>query len=192
MSYNVHMSTDMRLFIAIEFPENIKTALEQSAALVRGACGRGSFTRRENFHLTLAFLGDTAPARIGDLTRLMDDCPSPPVPLTVGHMGRFKRREGDILWRQIKADERLFQLQDMLASRLRANGFPLEDRQFKPHLTLARRAVLKDGVTLRDLSAQMPDLTYTAHAMTLMHSHQLNGRTVYTPLHHTMLADPER
>ena len=173
----------MRLFIAIELPEGIKAELEKSAASVHGACERGTFTRRENFHLTLAFLGETDPSRIREIIRLMDDCPSRSIPITIGHMGRFKRREGDVLWRQVEADKSLFQLQKTLAHGLRSLGLPLEDREFVPHLTLARRVVLKDGIKLRDLSAQMPDLAYMAHNMTLMQSKQMNRRTTYIPLH---------
>ena len=173
----------MRLFIAIEFSEDIKAELEKSTALVRNACERGTITRQENFHLTLVFLGETDPSRVQEIIHLMDCCPSPPIPITIGHMGRFKRREGDILWRETRAEGSLFQLQNTLTTGLRSTGFSLEDRQFKPHLTLARRAVLKHGITLRDLSAQMPDLTYTAVNMTLMESKQINGRTTYMPLY---------
>lgn len=181
------MSTDMRLFIAIELSEDIKAELERNAALLRSACERGTFIRRENFHLTLTFLGETAPARVREIIRLMDDCPSAPVLFTIGRMGRFKRREGDILWRKIEADGGLFRLQSALVSGLRSMGFSLEDRRFTPHLTLARRAVLKDSVSLRDLSARMPDLTYTALNMTLMQSEQVSGRAAYAPLHRSPL-----
>ena len=181
--YNVHMNTDMRLFIAIEFSEDIKAELEKSTDLVRGACERGTFTRRDNLHLTLVFLGETAPSRVREIIQLMTACSFSPIPLAIGHMGRFKRREGDILWREIRAEGSLFQLQNTLTTGLRSTGFSLEDRQFKPHLTLARRAVLKHGITLRDLSAHMPDLTYTAVNMTLMESNQINGRTTYMPLY---------
>lgn len=184
--YNTNMN-EIRLFIAIEFPEDIKAELEKSAALLCRACERGTFTRRENFHLTLAFLGQVPPSRIREITDLMDACSAPPVPLTIGHMGRFKRREGDILWRQVEAEPALFQLQTALASRLRAQGFSLEDRDFKPHLTLARRAVLKDGVKLIDLSAKMPELEYTAASISLMDSEQRSGRRTYTVLHRTAM-----
>lgn len=173
----------MRLFVAIEFSEDVKAELEKNADMIRSACERGTFTRRENFHLTLIFLGETKPARVREIVHIMDDCTFSPVLLTIGHMERFKRREGDILWRQIEADGSLFQLQSALTSGLRSRGFSLEDRKFTPHLTLARRAVLKDGITLRDLSARMRELTYTAHNMTLMQSKQVNGRYSYVPLH---------
>ena len=175
----------IRLFIAIEFSEDIKDELMKSSALIRNACERGSFTRRENMHITLVFLGEIASTRVKEITGLMDNCTSSPIKITTGHMGRFKRWDGDILWRKITADKQLFQLQKTLASRLRDQGFQIEDRKFVPHLTMTRRAILKDGIELKDLSEQMPDLKYTASKMTLMESKLVNGRTTYIPLHHS-------
>ena len=178
---------NMRLFIAIDFSHEIKAGLEQSSALLRQVCRKGSFTNRENFHLTLSFLGQVPSARVNEIAALMDSCTVPPIRIAIGHMGRFKRREGDILWRQIDADDNLFRLQSDLSAALRDRGFSLEERDYKPHMTLARRAVLKDGVKLADLSAQMPDLSYTATEMVLMQSDQINGKRVYTPLYRTQL-----
>lgn len=180
----------IRLFIAIEFPEQIKAELEKDAALLQRNCKRGTFTRRENFHLTLAFLGQVPSSRIGELTAIMDICPSSPIPLTIGHMGRFKHREGDILWRLIEAEPALLHLQKDLSAHLRAQGFLQEERNFKPHLTLARRVVLKDGVKLIDLSSQMPTSSYTANRISLMRSEQRNGKLTYTALHRTYLNIP--
>lgn len=179
----------MRLFIAIEFSEEIRAELEKSEALVRRACERGSFTRPEHFHLTLIFLGQVPQKRTREIVHWMDACAGPSIPITIGRLGRFKRREGDILWRQIEADAELFRLQGALESSLRFGGFSLEMRDYKPHLTLGRRAVLKDGVSLRDLPAQMPTLAYEAEHMTLMRSQQINGKLSYTPLHRTVLTD---
>ncbi len=39
----------MRLFVGIEFPENIIAALETVQAKLRGNSQRGRFKRRENF-----------------------------------------------------------------------------------------------------------------------------------------------
>ena len=179
------MSTDLRLFIAIECPEEVKAELEQSAALIRRACTRGTFSRRENFHLTLVFLGQVPASRVAEITAAMDACAVPPFRITIGHMGRFKRNDGDILWRQISAEDSLTVLQGNLSTRLREKGFPLEDRGFRPHLTMARRAVLKEGGKLAELSAEMPELTYVAGGMTLMRSELLRDGPVYTPVFET-------
>lgn len=175
----------LRLFIAIECPEEVKTGLETSMAQARRICARGKFSRRENLHLTLVFLGQVPASRVGEIAAAMDACAVPPFPITIGPLGRFRRRDGDTLWRQISADDSLTLLQSHLTTLLREKGFPLEDRSFRPHLTIARRAALEAGSKLSDLSAAMPDLSFTVDGMTLMRSELLRSGPVYTRLHRT-------
>ena len=51
----------MRLFAAIRFSPAVEEALWAAVGDLR-CRGAGTFTRRENLHLTLAFLGETADA----------------------------------------------------------------------------------------------------------------------------------
>lgn len=173
----------MRLFIAIELPEWVKAGLEKDTALLRRACIRGGFTRRVNFHLTLAFLGETDACRAGALAALLESCAPPPFPVTVEGLGRFPRREGDLLWRRVQAGPALYQAQTALAGGLARLGFAPDRREYLPHLTLARRAALRDGVDLEALSRQMPRLDFEARGLSLMRSELLDGKRVYTPLY---------
>jgi len=177
----------MRLFIAIEFPDHIKAALSESVDALRPALAAGRFSRTENYHLTLVFLGETAEPRLPAVTAAMDACDAPPVPLAIGPLGRFRGRDGDTVWRRIDAPETLWALQRDLTDALRRRGFAPEDRPYAPHLTLARGARLRPGVTLSALSAPLPVLTHTASRMTLMRSDRAQGRLTYTPLHRTPL-----
>ena len=52
----------MRLFIAINFDEETKQSIIAVQRRLR-EWGRGNFSHPENLHLTLAFLGETAPER---------------------------------------------------------------------------------------------------------------------------------
>lgn len=175
----------MRLFIAIEFSEKEKTALMQSAEVLRASCARGNFSLRENYHLTLRFLGEAPPAKVKRITAAMDECRAAAFDVTVGRLGRFRRDGGDIFWREISAPRALNDLHRELSQRLAAAGFPPEERAFKPHLTLAREAVLRPSATLAALSAQMPALVHTADGMTLMRSERIGGKLTYTPLYKT-------
>jgi len=177
----------MRLFIAIELSEEIKDALDRSARLLRGACLHGSFSRRENYHLTLVFLGETSPDRVPDIRRAMDGCAPGAIRLRIGPPGCFRRREGDILWRRIEADAALTQLHRDLSAHLRRVGFSLEERRYTPHLTLARRAELTPGTDLTQLAGEMPELDYRAESMTLMCSERIAGRLVYSPIYRRSL-----
>ena len=48
----------MRLFIAILLNDEMKDALEAMQAGMRRSGVRGNFTKRQNLHLTLAFIGE--------------------------------------------------------------------------------------------------------------------------------------
>ena len=49
----------MRLFIAIRFSPEIRQTLLDAVSGLRAQARSGNFTRPENLHLTLAFLGET-------------------------------------------------------------------------------------------------------------------------------------
>ena len=57
----------MRLFTAINFDDNIKDALSAAISELKARGIRGTFTLRENLHLTLVFLGETP--RVSDVRR---------------------------------------------------------------------------------------------------------------------------
>ena len=82
----------MRIFIAIQFEEAFRqTLLDVQSALK--ACGiKGNYTKPENFHLTLAFIGEYRnPQNILDT---LDDIEFAPFELSLNGIGRFET----ILW----------------------------------------------------------------------------------------------
>jgi len=173
----------VRLFIAAEFDQSLRRELDRSAQLLGSGCVRASLTRRENYHLTLVFLGEVSPDRLSSAAAAMDECGSTPIPVVIGAPGRFRQRGGDTLWRGVEADEALFELQSRLTARLRSRGFVPEERAYRPHVTLARRAVLREGVTLSSLGKGMPPLTAEIGALTLLRSHSPGGVLTYTPVY---------
>jgi len=64
----------------------------------------------------------------------------------------------------------LVALQEKLAARLGASGFALEEREFTPHLTLARRVERKVAV------ASVAPIAWEADAFTLVRSETGSGR----------------
>ena len=48
----------MRLFIGILLPRAVQDSVAESARLLEQHCAAGRFVPRENYHLTLAFLGE--------------------------------------------------------------------------------------------------------------------------------------
>jgi len=172
----------MRLFLAIAFPPALREALAADTAAVRDGFAKARFADPALYHLTLAFLGEVPQPRAADVIAAMKACRAAPFSLSIGALGRFRGREGDTVWRAVSADAELFCLQRTLSGELRNRGFALEARAYSPHLTLARAARLREGVTFAGLSERLPARETTAAGMTLFLSHRVEGRLTYTPL----------
>lgn len=169
----------MRLFTAIPFSEAVCAALLEAQAQLRWQGAQANFTRPENLHLTLAFLGETPRQR--DAVRVMDAAVCPSFAMTVEGGGRF----GQLYWAGVTADALLEKLASRLQNSLRAAGFAVEKRPFRPHITLARQLTAPGPVRVSVVRTEM-----TAERMLLLRSDRINGRLVYTPVHETRLIQP--
>ena len=123
----------MRLFVAILLSPAVERALLETQAAL-GRQGRGAFPQREDLHLTLAFLGETDRAEDA-VAALEDACAGGPFPLAVEGLGRF----GGLWWAGVAEDPRLEQLALGVQEALRRRGFAVEERPWRPHITLVRR-----------------------------------------------------
>jgi RNA 2',3'-cyclic 3'-phosphodiesterase len=84
----------MRLFIAIKFTEEIKNQLCTAIGYLKEHAIHGNFTQKENLHLTLVFIGDTA--KTAEVARAMDMVQAQPFTLKISGLGKFRRDGGDI------------------------------------------------------------------------------------------------
>lgn len=161
----------MRLFFAIPFPPEVRNALTEAQRQLRSQGVRGNFSRPENLHLTLAFLGETPRCR--DAARILAAIPDSCFSLTLGSPGRF----GDVWWIGVEPSPSLETLADSLQARLREAGFPLENRPFRPHITLLRRT---QGAAAPRV--ELPPCTMTVDKVVLMESLRQDGRLIYRPV----------
>ena len=158
----------MRLFVAIPFPPDVRAHLAQAQQLLRSQGVRGNFSRVENLHLTLAFLGETPRCR--DAARAMAAAEDRCFSMTLHGLGRF----GDVWWMGVVPCPPLEDLAVSLQARLREAGFALESRPFRPHITLLRKAQGPPAPRL-----DLPPATMQAEKMVLMESLRQDGRLVY-------------
>ena len=77
----------MRLFISVDFSEEILEVLRDSIDQLKHQCRSANFTREENLHLTLAFIGETqrSEAAVRAMKRINMDS----FPLTLNGFGHF-------------------------------------------------------------------------------------------------------
>jgi 2'-5' RNA ligase len=125
-----------RLFIALSLPDPIRASLARLADPIHGA----TWTRQEQLHLTLRFLGDVPTGTIDRLEELLSGIRVKAFILPVEGVGRFPARgPARTLWAGTGAGHpHLFQLRQRIDDALLAGGVDCDIRTFQPHVTLAR------------------------------------------------------
>jgi len=133
----------IRSFIAIELPGELKSGLSQLQAQLKAA-GHAPVKWVDPYssHLTLKFLGNIAADRVDEITRVMEAAAREisPFHLEVKGLGAFPNlRRVQVVWVGVGGEvEQLGQLQRSIESGLAPLGFAPESREFRPHLTIAR------------------------------------------------------
>ncbi|MFD9791901.1 RNA 2',3'-cyclic phosphodiesterase [Streptomyces sp. NPDC059070] len=128
----------IRIFIALAPPDDAKAELERALLPAYEAHPRLRWNRVEDWHITLAFLGElpvaTVPLLRPPLAALA--AAHPPVRLALRGGGHFDER---VLWSGIGGDlDGLHLLADAVRGVVKECGVPFADRPLRPHLTLAR------------------------------------------------------
>lgn len=176
----------MRLFTAILFDEEIKNSLYNSLLLLKSSTKSGTFTNKENFHLTVNFIGETK--RLDEVKKAMEQAVEKAglydLALEFKSQGKFKRREGDIYWIGVEINEALWKLQKQMVKHLKDVGFyDIDDLEYRPHITLGRRIQLKESVQAVELGIGNQSLKMRAAKLSLMKSERIQGKLVYTEIY---------
>lgn len=141
-----------RIFIAIKI-ESGPTLLKIINSLKAILAGEKiNWVNPENIHLTLAFLGDTDEERIKALSIMLKrTCTGfGEFSFRLNATGIFKNlSDPRVIWAGIEGFEKLMMLNDIINTGLKDTGFRIENRPFKPHITLGRVKFLKNQTSLK-------------------------------------------
>lgn len=162
----------MRLFVAINFTKEVKSVLLTAIDELKAQVISGNFTSPDNLHLTLAFIGESD--KISAIREAIDRCAVPRFDLAVSGGGHF----GNLCWVGIENNPKLKTLAESLQNDLRKSGFDIENRAFKPHITLARQVEVNKPVSINAKRTAMP-----VSRISLMKSERINGRLTYTEVY---------
>jgi len=133
----------LRLFVAVDLPGQVREALARLQGGLRSHdLSNLRWVRPQGIHLTLKFLGETPAGRVAAITEALAGAirGRRRSRLALGALGTFGgRRRPRVLWLDITGDiEHMRELQAAVEEALVEVGFPPEERDFSPHLTLAR------------------------------------------------------
>jgi 2'-5' RNA ligase len=131
----------LRLFVAIDLPEDVRARVEDGVAPLRERYPRARWVPTRNQHVTLKFLGTTWPRLVDWVTQSVGDVAArhDPFETRVAGLGAFpSARRARVLWVALEDPaERLAAIAASLQGAL-AKEFEPEKRAFAPHLTVAR------------------------------------------------------
>ncbi len=171
----------MRLFVALDLPTDVRTALAQWADETAPPAVRR--VAQANLHVTLAFLGRRDEDDAAAVGCLLAACARPLHALhTDGALWLPPRRPG-VLAVALRQDATLSALQaDLVATLACTIGLQPERRPFRPHVTVGRVARRTPIDTRRALDPPAPQLSFEPPALTLYRSHSGPGGARYEPL----------
>ena len=124
----------IRLFTAIEIPEAISARL---IGLQNGLPG-ARWIDRENFHITLRFIGEVAEDIATDIDRALAELTADPFDLFLSGIGQFGNKKPRAVWAGVSPSPVLSALQARQEKALQRLGLEPDHRNYTPHVTLAR------------------------------------------------------
>lgn len=179
----------MRLFVAVELPDELKQALVGLRADIPGA----HWVPAEQIHLTLAFPGEvdqmTSERLISELARIR----SPLFQLRLSGTGCFPdRRRPRVLWIGVEPQPLLMDLATQVQAAVLFCGIPQEERPFSAHITLARLKLpaSRECGAFLDRYPNLKLMSFLVREFILFESRLTRQGAIHTPIKNFLLAAP--
>ncbi|WP_102349067.1 RNA 2',3'-cyclic phosphodiesterase [Bacillus sp. Marseille-P3661] len=135
------MSTNPHYFIAIPLPSSLQDYFSIWQHELKNKISYKQWPHKQDLHITLKFLGGVDGEKIQQLRiELAEIEELSEFDLTVGKIGNFGNpRKPRVLWAGVERTEPLVQLQKTVESCAQKVGFAKENREYNPHITLAKK-----------------------------------------------------
>jgi len=192
-------SDNLRLFIAIELPAEVRDALArlQQRFQTGDEDSVVRWTALDSIHLTLKFIGETPAANRAAIEAALQEAVASHAPfsLTLQGAGCFPDLQRPrIVWAGVSGDiEHLHTVRNAIERTVAPLGYPTEDREFSPHLTIGRTRQDASRMALTALGNQVRKVersalaTWRVEGISLMRSQLKPSGPIYTQLFHAPL-----
>jgi RNA 2',3'-cyclic 3'-phosphodiesterase len=128
----------MRVFIAVDVPNEIRKSLGDVQRALRPLSSSARWVAPESIHITLRFLGEVPDKRLDEINTALTGLTWKPFTITVHGVGFFPgTRSPRVFWAGMEAPT-MQGLAEQLDTRMESLGFDKEKRAFRPHITMAR------------------------------------------------------
>ena len=127
----------MRLFIAIEIPEDAKEYITKIQENIDNTTNKIRFVDKNQIHLTLKFLGEVQPNITEEINGNLKKIAFKPFSVVLNSVGVFPSESYiRVIWIGFKPEDPILKLQNNIDENLKR--LFKKEKNFKPHLTLAR------------------------------------------------------
>jgi len=126
----------MRCFVACCPDDATRDRLDQAAREALSRYPGARRVRRENLHLTLAFIGEVRPDRAHEAVEVLRGVSAEPFEWRIDHVGRFERAH--VLWAGGQPEPRLMHLAERVRALLQSLHIRFDEKRFAAHVTVLR------------------------------------------------------
>jgi len=171
----------MRLFFTILLNDEVKIALQNLQEQLKAQVYKGSFTRPENFHLTLAFLGEIPESRVMALHQIIQKINFLSFEITFNRTSCFTHSRKELWWTGVDPYDPLLpnlkSIHEQLIKRLEKNDFSVDKKPFNAHITLGREIRHSQPIVLN-----CQEIKVMVDRIRLMKSERIGGVLTYTEM----------
>lgn len=131
-----------RLFIGLDIPPDVAAQIH----LLSGGIPGARWTKEDNYHVTLTFIGEVSEAQIDDVDEALAGIDCPAFDLEIAGTGSFAQGDDPkVLWLGVTENPTLRLLKQRIDIALDRYDIPFERRsRFTPHVTMARFRQMPD------------------------------------------------
>ena len=127
----------MRLFIAIEIPEEVKEYIQRIQGTINDTSNKIKFVKKNQIHLTLKFLGEVQPNISEEIKDTLRNIKFKPFSVHLDKIGVFPNESNiRVVWVGLNPEEPVLELQKSIDEDLKK--LFKKEKDFKAHITLAR------------------------------------------------------
>lgn len=174
----------IRAFLALPLPDDTVSAVTRMADRL----DIGRVVPPENYHITLAYLGEQPEDKLEELHLRLEGIGTGPLTLTGQGVDLFGGDKPRVLFAAIDPDPALVALRDRVRRMVRMSGIDLRHEKFRPHVTLSRlpgrvdpaERTRLEAFIARNAGVRLPP--FDVHELTLFQSTLRDDAPLYTPL----------
>jgi 2'-5' RNA ligase len=174
----VHEPEMTQLFTALDIPDSIKTELARLEP-------EGDFLKIQSHpHITLHFIGHVSDEIALDISSELNNIELAAYNQEIEGVGVFtKGRPPHILWAGVRKCAGLMNLHAAIGDCLTEVGLKLEDRDYTPHITIARLKHRSPGLVALYLSAHSSfKASFRVSSFAIFSSEFIDGELIYRKL----------